>query len=174
MSPTDDDPPSRLRQLPTWLLSEASLHAHRLLTEALASAGARGYHYRILAALEEFGPASQAVLGRRTGIDRSDVVATINDLVSWRYAQRTPDRQDRRRNVITVTPAGLDYYRRLDQLLVEVQDVLLDPLSHAERRRLVQFLNRILRSPSEHSGSTTAPAKTAPEVPRRPRTSSLK
>src|SRR5439155_6753872 len=45
-------------------LSEASLHAHRLLTAAFASAGSRGYHYRLLAALREYGPASQARLGR--------------------------------------------------------------------------------------------------------------
>ncbi|WP_435792456.1 hypothetical protein [Amycolatopsis tolypomycina] len=37
----------------------------------LAVAGARGYHYRILATLHEFGPSSQAGLGRRGRVDRS-------------------------------------------------------------------------------------------------------
>jgi DNA-binding MarR family transcriptional regulator len=145
-------------QMPTWLLAEVDLHAHRLLNEALATAGSRGYHYRLLAALNEFGPASQAALGRRTAIDRSDVVATVNDLVTRDYAQRTRDRQDRRRNVITITSKGLAHYRRLDRLLVEVQDTLLAPLTRSQRQLLVQFLNRILASASERSetGATTA------------------
>jgi DNA-binding MarR family transcriptional regulator len=142
--------------MPTWLLAEVSLHAHRLLTVALATAGSRGYHYRLLAALEEFGPASQATLGRRTGIDRSDVVATVNDLVSRGYARRTRDRQDRRRNVITITSDGLAHFGRLDGLVVEVQDALLAPLAESERQLLVQFLCRILLSEIESSRAAHA------------------
>src|ERR1700730_1217386 len=70
MTTADDAPPSRLAEKPTWLISETSRHAHRLLTEKLAEAGSRGYDYRVLAALQEFGPASQARLGRRTVMDR--------------------------------------------------------------------------------------------------------
>jgi MarR family transcriptional regulator, lower aerobic nicotinate degradation pathway regulator len=39
--------------------------------------GLRGYHYRLLAGLDEWGPASQAALGRGTGIDRSDITAAL-------------------------------------------------------------------------------------------------
>ena len=102
-----------------------------------------------LAALREFGPASQATLGRRTGMDRSDVVATVNDLVARHHAQRTRDQEDRRRNVITITSNGLAHYRRLDKLLVEVQAMLLAPLTGTERQLLMQFLNRILESAPE-------------------------
>jgi hypothetical protein len=56
MTTADDAPPSRLAEKPTWLISETSRHAHRLLAEA----GSRGYDYRLLAALQEFGLASQA------------------------------------------------------------------------------------------------------------------
>ncbi len=57
-------------------------------------AGARRYHYALLAAAEEYGPSSQADLGRRTGIDRSDMVATVNDLAERRLLERAPDPQD--------------------------------------------------------------------------------
>ena len=70
MTPADDAKPAMLTQKPSWLVSEVSRVAHRLLTGKLATAGSRGYHYRLLAALQEFGPASQAKLGRRTGMDR--------------------------------------------------------------------------------------------------------
>src|SRR5260370_38326025 len=96
---TADAPPKRLMQMPSWLLAQASLHAHHLLTDALATAGSRGYHYRLLAALNEHGPASQATLGRRTGVDSIDASATVNDLVVGGYVARSRDQEDLRRNV---------------------------------------------------------------------------
>jgi MarR family transcriptional regulator, lower aerobic nicotinate degradation pathway regulator len=143
--PTGEDArPAMLMAKPSWLISEVSRLAHPLLTDSLATAGSRGYHYRLLAALAEFGPASQASLGRHTGMDRSDVAATVNELVARGLAQRTPDPADRRRNVIRITPAGAIHLQRLDELLAGVQDELLAPLSPAERQQLVRLLSRIL------------------------------
>ena len=58
--------PSRILEMPTWLLGRAYVHSHRLLFDGFAAAGSHGYHYRLLATLLEAGPASQAVLGRLT------------------------------------------------------------------------------------------------------------
>jgi DNA-binding MarR family transcriptional regulator len=107
--------------------------------------------------LEEFGPASQAALGRRTGIDRSDVVAALNDLASRGLIQRSPDPADRRRNVITITPAGRRQLRRLDGVLAGVQDKLLAPLSPAERQQLTRLLVRIVENHTVTHRSDMAP-----------------
>lgn len=136
--------PARLRVLPTWLISQLENRAHRRLTERLGAVGSRGYHYRLLAALDEFGPASQASLGRRTGMNRSDVVAAVNELVGQGLAERAGDPDDRRRNVVTMTPAGAARLRLLDAVLAEVQDELLAPLSPAERAEFARLLTRIL------------------------------
>lgn len=144
MTTGDDAPPSRLRELPTWLIGQTSVHSHRLLAEGLAAADSRGYHYRLLAALEEYGPASQAALGRRTGVDRSDVVAVLNDLAARRFIERSPDPGDRRRNIVTITESGTAHLRHLDDLLSDVQDKLLAPLSPPERRQLIDLLSRLL------------------------------
>ena len=140
----EDARPAMLMAKPSWLISEVSRLAHPLLAGQLATAGSRGYHYRLLAALAEFGPASQASLGRRTGMDRSDVAAAVNELAVRGLTQRAPDPADRRRNVISITPAGTAHLRRLDELLAGVQDELLAPLSPAERQQLIRLLNRIL------------------------------
>jgi MarR family transcriptional regulator, lower aerobic nicotinate degradation pathway regulator len=140
----DDARPAALTQKPTWLISEVSRVAHRLLTDKLATAGSRGYHYRLLAALQEFGPASQASLGRHTGMDRSDVVASVNELASCGLVDRSPDPADRRRNIITITHAGAAHLRRLEGLLADVQDQLAAPLSPAERHQLIRLLTQIL------------------------------
>jgi DNA-binding MarR family transcriptional regulator len=143
--PTGEDArPAMLMAKPSWLISEVSRLAHPLLAGKLATAGSRGYHYRLLAALAEFGPASQASLGRHTGMDRSDVAAAVNDLAARGLVRRVPDPADRRRNVISITPAGTAHLRRLDELLTDVQGELLAPLSPAEREQLVRLLNLIL------------------------------
>ena len=144
MTPADDATPALLREKPTWLISQVSTHAHRLLTERLATAGMRGYHFRLLAALEEFGPASQASLGRRTDMDRSDVAAAVTELTGQKLAERVTDPADRRRNIITITASGRAQLRRLDALLAGVQDEMLAPLSTGERRALAGMLTRVL------------------------------
>ena len=141
---TAETTPARLTTKPTWLISRAEAHAHRLLAATFAAAGTRGYHYRLLAALQEFGPASQASLGRRSGIDRSDVVAALNELAGRGLVERTPDPADHRRNIVTITPAGAACLDQLENLVAGVQDELLAPLSPEEREQLIRLLSRVL------------------------------
>jgi DNA-binding MarR family transcriptional regulator len=143
--PRQEVTPSRLLAKPTWLISQVAVHAHRLLTQRLAATGSRGYHYRLLAALHEFGPASQATLGRRTEIDRSNVVAELNELAGRGLVERVRDAADQRRNVVAITPAGVEHYEWLDGILSGVQDELLRPLSARERRLLTDALTKVLR-----------------------------
>ncbi|WP_040796395.1 MarR family winged helix-turn-helix transcriptional regulator [Nocardia higoensis] len=139
-----EDTPERLTAKPSWLLTQLAVHAKKLSSECFAEAGARGYHYRILATLAEFGPASQIDIGRRGNIDRSDVVAAINQLAEQGYVERSPDPADRRRNIVTLTEAGRRQLRRLDATLGEVQDELLAPLSPPDRETLTRLLAEVL------------------------------
>ncbi|MFC0506118.1 MarR family winged helix-turn-helix transcriptional regulator [Micromonospora costi] len=136
--------PARLNTTPSWLLGQAATHAHRLVAEALGTVGVRGYHYRLLAALAEIGPTSQADLGRSCGIDRSDVVAALNDLADRGLVERSPDPGDRRRNVITLTVAGRRDLRRMEDALDRAQDTLLAPLSRADRDQLIRLLSTLV------------------------------
>ena len=133
----------RVAARPTWLISRANARSQGLLTDAFAAEGVRGYHFRLLAALDQYGPASQAELGRNTGIDRSDVVATLNDLVARGLAQRAPDPDDGRRNVVTMTRRGARALERLDAVLDDVQDAVLAPLSPSERRTFLRLLAKM-------------------------------
>lgn len=136
-------PLDRLDDLPTWLLSRASARAHGLVQQGFRVAGSSGYAYRLLAALAETGPASQADLGRRAGIDRSDVVATLNTLAAAGMVDREPDPADGRRNIVRLTAKGRRELRRLDTVVADVQAAVLEPLSEAERRTLVAILRKL-------------------------------
>lgn len=139
-----EETPAHLTAKPSWLLTQLAVHANRLASEGFGEVGARGYHFRILAALEEFGVASQVELGRRCNMDRSDVVAAINELAERGYVERTPDPDDRRRNRVTLTTAGRRQLRRMDHALDKVQDDLLEPLSPDDRQTLTGLLARLL------------------------------
>ena len=143
--PLADRAPERMRDRPTWLISRAYARANGLLQEGFAQGGGglRGYHYRLLAALDEWGPASQAALGRGTGIDRSDVTAALVDLEERGLVRRDVNQADRRRNIVSVTAAGTSHLEALDGVLDEIQERLLAPLSEDERRQFLTLVRRI-------------------------------
>ncbi|MFE5720907.1 MarR family winged helix-turn-helix transcriptional regulator [Streptomyces erythrochromogenes] len=111
--------PARLRELPSRLLGQASTHTQRLVADALGRTDARKWHYAAM-------------------------VAVINELAERELVERAPDPEDRRRNVITLTPLGRRRLHRLEQILDTAQDELLAPLSAAEREQLTRLLSRIV------------------------------
>ncbi|MFF0453306.1 MarR family winged helix-turn-helix transcriptional regulator [Nocardia africana] len=139
-----DDTPARLRGKPSWLVSKTAALAQRRIGEAMSAVGARGYHFAILAALDEFGPASQVAIGRRCRIDRSDMHVMLTELEAQKYVAREPDPDDRRRNLITLTAAGERRLHELDGTLTAAQDEIFGELTTAERERLVKLLTRVL------------------------------
>ncbi|WP_410663807.1 MarR family winged helix-turn-helix transcriptional regulator [Amycolatopsis sp. lyj-84] len=152
MENPSEGPDGGWKSLPSWLLTQTANHAHRLVTDGFSAVDARGYHFRVLATLEESGPASQATLGRRSGIHVSEMVATINELAERGLVERAPDPADRRRNVISLTTAGEQRLRLLEKQLAERQDELLAPLSSEERARFTELLSRLLDHHDRRSG----------------------
>jgi MarR family transcriptional regulator, lower aerobic nicotinate degradation pathway regulator len=140
------DPPERLRQLPTWLTAQVATKGRRLVNASLAQDGARRQHFTVLASLSEQGPASQAELGRRLSIDRSDLHALLAELESDGLVARVRDERDRRRNVVTLTRAGRGALARLGKRIDAAQDALLEPLSTGERRELNRLLQKVLEA----------------------------
>src|SRR5262249_3882558 len=138
--------PARLKDRPTWLISRAYARSSGLLSAAFEAHGngLRGYHYRLLAAIEEWGPASQADLGRSTGIDRSDVTAALAELESRNLIERTVDPENKRRNIVNLTPEGVDQLRDLDAVVDTVQDELLAPLTAPQRRQFITLISRLV------------------------------
>lgn len=163
MKTSTDGLPAVVRELPSWLLTQTALYAHRIVSDGLGKVGAHRYHYRVLAALRDVGPMSQAALGRHCGIYLSDMVATINELVQDGYVRRAPDPADRRRNVITLTTGGRTGLRRLERQVAQIQEDLLAPLTTREREQLTKLLIRLLQYHTRAAGQAEdAPAPSQP------------
>lgn len=135
--------PRRLQRLPSWLAGQVAKKAEQLVGEALAHDGVRRPHFAVLTSLAEQGAASQAALGRRLWIDRSDLHAILAELERAGLVARVRDPADRRRNIVTITPVGMDALSRLDERVESAQRALLAPLSGSERRELLRLLERL-------------------------------
>ncbi|MBF6435162.1 MarR family winged helix-turn-helix transcriptional regulator [Nocardia cyriacigeorgica] len=135
--------PARLKKQLSRLTSMTAAQMTRLSREALRATGARKDHFVVLAALAEFGPASQATLSERTSVYKSDLVSVLNDLEEGRWVRRAPDPADKRRNVITITAAGEQRLAELDRVLDTVNEQIMTPLDHEERAQLFALLGRV-------------------------------
>ena len=133
-------PPRRLTKLPSWLAGQAAQRAARLVGEALGEEGLRRHHFAVMTALAEDGAASQAELGRRVWLDRSDLHAVLNELERDGLVARKQDASDRRRNLVELTPGGMRTLKRLDARVDAAQEAFVGPLSADERRELMRLL----------------------------------
>lgn len=144
---TGDDglqPPARLRRLTSWQANKASTLGARMTARHMPLTARSDF--AVLAALEEYGPLSQADLGRRLGLDRNDVSGIVTRLASGRRVDRQADPADRRRNVVTLTASGKRYLKEIQRHADAAQDELLAGLSAAERRQLNELLAKLLSS----------------------------
>jgi MarR family transcriptional regulator, lower aerobic nicotinate degradation pathway regulator len=103
-------------------------------------------HYAVLASLAESGPASQAELGRRLWLDRSDTHAIVLDLERSGLIRRTTDPADQRRKVVTITAVGKRTLEELQRRIQSAQDQIMAPLDAAEREQLIALLARVGRN----------------------------
>jgi MarR family transcriptional regulator, lower aerobic nicotinate degradation pathway regulator len=136
--------PEPLLQSPSFLLLQLALQARRIGIRVTQD-DLRMPHVTVLASLEEFGPAAQKDISRRLRIDASDLVSLLDDLEERELIQRRRDERDRRRYLVTITPAGV---RKLHSRLVSMQkvnDILLGALSEEEREQLREMLIRAYR-----------------------------
>jgi DNA-binding MarR family transcriptional regulator len=138
-----DETPARLKAQLSRLLGMTAGQTQRIAADALRAVGAHKDHYVVLAALAEFGPASQAAVAGRARVYKSDLVAVLNELETGGWISRTPDPTDKRRNVITLTSAGHTRLAELDEILATVNAHITAPLAPEERAQLFALLTRI-------------------------------
>jgi DNA-binding MarR family transcriptional regulator len=148
VSSAKTQPHSRLDDRATWLISRAYARSTRLLSDGFdrEGDGLRGRHYRLLLALDEDQPASQAELGQRTGIDRADVSTALRELETRELVVRDPAPGNRSQNVVRLTGSGRTCLDRLDTVVDDIQERLLAPLSEPGRRQLIRLLRAVVEA----------------------------
>ena len=102
--------------------------------------------------LDARGGASQQELCTAARIDSGNMVELLDGLEALRYAQRARDPHDRRRYVVTITPAGRSALTDLRQAVDEYNERVLSPLTGREQRQLAATLAKLFATTAEGRG----------------------
>ncbi|MBQ0900548.1 MarR family winged helix-turn-helix transcriptional regulator [Micromonospora sp. U21] len=121
------------------LLKLADLAGARM-EQALLPFRIRGRDLRVLAFVQD-GELSQRDLCRQTGLDRTTMVAVIDELERNGYVRRDRSPSDRRKQAISVTADGSATLSEALKAVRRTEDDFLAALREDERRRLHQQLS---------------------------------
>jgi len=135
----------------------------RRLREAHTTHGLNPRQVQLLARLHDHGTMRQGDLAHVLSTAPSVLVALLNPLEAAGYITRDRDPADRRRHVVTLTPAGERHLDRAAAVQRQVEDALFANLDHAEREQLRALLLAVRRSLTrtekpEASSITAGPA----------------
>jgi DNA-binding MarR family transcriptional regulator len=140
-----------LMAVPTYLMGMIGRIAQRLSQEAIADQGLLLPHFSVLATLDDFGPLAQHDLAARLGLHSSHLVGYVDELETRKAVGRERDPEDRRRQVVSLTPAGQQLLARLRAPIDRSQEQFLAPLSEHEQATLMELLTRLLRHADSRS-----------------------
>jgi MarR family transcriptional regulator, lower aerobic nicotinate degradation pathway regulator len=119
---------------------------HTQTAAALASIGLTPALFAVLNYLRANEGAIQQQIGSSMGIDPSTMVSLVDQLERAGLAKRRLHPQDRRAREVLITPKGRRALKRARELAEEVEDDVLQGLSHAERRQLLQLMRKAFAS----------------------------
>ena len=136
------DPPAFAGQLLFRLWRASHTHA----ADALDGIGLTTAQFALLDQIDAREGAIQQELGSALGIDRTTMVALIDQLEEAGLATRRPSPKDRRAREIAITPQGRRLVVRARKLLAEAEDEVLAGLSAGQRRDLLGLLRRALEA----------------------------
>jgi DNA-binding MarR family transcriptional regulator len=137
-------PPSMRDRVP-FLLYRAAEESHALANQMLAGTALSARQAGILTMVTELEPMTQKALGDALRIDRTTMVALLDDLESKGYVARQRHPRDRRAFLVHPTDSGRAAKAAAVRILDEQQRLFLAPLNTAERKQLAALLTRLHR-----------------------------
>jgi DNA-binding MarR family transcriptional regulator len=123
-----------------FMLALLGQDAIRRLRDALTAQDLKPRQFQILDLLADRGPIGQRELGETMAIDHSILVTMLNPLETDGLIRRERDTADRRRHVVTVTPAGKRRLTSAAQAQREAEDELFASLTEQQRNQLRDLL----------------------------------
>jgi DNA-binding MarR family transcriptional regulator len=96
-----------------------------------------------LSKLAESGPCSQNQLGRLTAMDVATIKGVIDRLSARGLTETSPDPEDGRRLLVSLTRAGQQLAEKAAPNALAVSRETLAPLDAREREALVELLNKL-------------------------------
>jgi DNA-binding MarR family transcriptional regulator len=143
-------PPSMRDRVP-FLLFRASQVSLTLANQMLARIGLCARQAGILTMVTELEPMTQKALADALRIDRTTMVALLDDLEDKGFVARQRHPRDRRAFLVHPTGSGRAAKAEAVRILDEQQRRFLAPLTPAERTQLAGLLKRLHAPPAPGS-----------------------
>lgn len=125
------------------LLRRAHQRHCAIFQENIGAAQLTPLQFAAMVKLRDLAEVSQNQLGRLTAMDAATMQGVIKRLAVRGLINRRPDPDDRRRLILSLSPAGEALIDSAIPDGAEISRLTLSPLSPAERRTLLDLLVRI-------------------------------
>lgn len=100
--------------------------------------------FAALIAIAQRSGLGQADLAAQIGYDRATIGGVIDRLEAKGWVSRTPSREDRRQNIVAITPAGEQAMAQATSAVERVQTRFLSPLNSDEQQVFEQMCRKLL------------------------------
>ena len=127
-----------------FLLKKSAIKMQEFYEEALRPLGIIGKHAGVLTVLQDRGVISQQEIGKCIYMDRTSMVAVIDDLERRGLVERKAHPTDRRSHVIVLTSKGMGVLPRIRRLSAAVEKKFLSCLSPGEQKDLQGLLRKLV------------------------------
>lgn len=109
----------------------------------LESHGVSMWGYTVLTALDESPVRTQAALASSIGADKSRIIGTLDELQEAGLITRTPDPDDRRVRLLSITEKGRKIRRAVKADIAAKEEQILARLDPADREGFVRALETL-------------------------------
>jgi DNA-binding MarR family transcriptional regulator len=147
MNPTTQELERPLPPLPkeliastTFLLKRLGYAAKERGMLAYEGEGLHPYHFAILLALDEGEHETQGAIADALGYDRGQLVGLLDEMEEAGLVERRRDPDDRRRQVVVMTPAGKKMLVKVRGVAQQLDADFLEPLTAEQRKQLQKLL----------------------------------
>ena len=148
--------PKPLEQLPGFLIRRLQQIAVAVFLEETQASGITPVQYAALATVQGTPELDQRRLAARIGFDTSTIGSVIDRLEARGLVRRTPNPNDRRARLLTLTLEGQQVLAEVTPAMLRAQQRMLAPLSAAERKQFMALLGTLVESNNALSRAPSA------------------
>jgi DNA-binding MarR family transcriptional regulator len=99
--------------------------------------------YSVLTALDDTPVRTQAALAEAIGADKSRLIGTLDELQQAGLIERTPDPDDRRVRLLSITTEGRRVRRAVRRGIQAQEQQVLDRLPAVDRKTFIRILHQL-------------------------------